>query len=75
VLGVGGSYLDVTPWLCTRSTCAVEVGNLLAYRDDNHLSTTYTTWLSPLLGFRLDRCIASGHPVPPDGPKRPGQAA
>jgi hypothetical protein len=57
VLRAGGSYLDVTPWLCTRSTCAVEVGNLLAYRDDNHLTTTYSSWLSPLLGFQLDQTL------------------
>ena len=38
------------------ATCAVEVGNLLAYRDDNHL-TTYTTWLSPLLGAELDETL------------------
>ena len=35
----GGGYLDVTPWLCTPSTCMVMVGNLLAYRDGNHLTT------------------------------------
>jgi peptidoglycan/LPS O-acetylase OafA/YrhL len=57
VLAAGGAYLDVTPWLCTRATCAVEVGNLLAYRDDNHLTTTYTTWLSPLLGYQLDEIL------------------
>jgi hypothetical protein len=33
------------------------VGNLLAYRDDNHLTTTYTTWLSPLLGAELDETL------------------
>jgi peptidoglycan/LPS O-acetylase OafA/YrhL len=53
----GGSYLDVTPWLCTRTTCAVMVGNLLAYRDDNHLTTPYATWLSPLLGHQLDQSL------------------
>jgi hypothetical protein len=37
----------VTGWLCTSASCAVEVGNLLAYRDDNDLTTTYTTWLAP----------------------------
>jgi hypothetical protein len=31
----GGTYLDVIPWICTRSTCAVVVGNLLVYRDDD----------------------------------------
>jgi hypothetical protein len=57
VLAAGGAYLDVTPWLCTRATCAVMVGNLLAYRDDNHLTTTYTTWLSPLVGYQLYRTL------------------
>ena len=57
VLRAGGAYLDLTPWLCTRATCAVEVGNLLAYRDDNHLTTSYTTWLSPLLGYELDQTL------------------
>ena len=64
VLAAGGAYLDVTPWLCTRSTCAVEVGNLLAYRDDNHLTTTYTTWLSPLLGYQLDQTIRTSRRRP-----------
>jgi hypothetical protein len=62
----GGGYLDVTPWLCTPSTCMVMVGNLLAYRDDNHLTTTYTTWLSPLLGYHLDQAIRAGR-RPPSG--------
>ena len=60
VLAAGGAYLDVTPWLCTTSTCAVEVGNLLAYRDDNHLTTTYTSWLAPLLAFQLGRSLHAG---------------
>ena len=57
VRAAGGVYLDVTPWLCTASTCVVQVGNLLAYCDDNHLTTTYTTWLAPLLGYQLERSI------------------
>ena len=70
VLRAGGSYLDVTPWLCTRSTCAVEVGNLLAYRDDNHLTTTYTTWLSPPLGFQLDQTLRVSRRRPSGQPKK-----
>ena len=64
----GGGYLDVTPWLCTPSTCMVMVGNLLAYRDDNHLTTTYTTWLSPLLGYRLDQTIRTSRHRPSGEP-------
>jgi peptidoglycan/LPS O-acetylase OafA/YrhL len=60
----GGSYLDVSPWICTRSTCAVVVGNLLVYRDDNHLSTSYPAWLAPLLALELDRVMdtPTAHP-------------
>jgi peptidoglycan/LPS O-acetylase OafA/YrhL len=68
VLRAGGSYLDVTPWLCTKAACAVVVGNLLAYRDDNHLTTTYTTWLSPLLGLALDQALGTGGTYRSEGP-------
>jgi peptidoglycan/LPS O-acetylase OafA/YrhL len=54
VLGAGGSYLDVAPWICTTSTCAAIVGNMLVYRDDNHLTTTYTRWLRPALQPAID---------------------
>jgi peptidoglycan/LPS O-acetylase OafA/YrhL len=64
----GGSYLDVTPWLCTSTTCAVMVGDLLAYRDDNHLTTTYTSWLSPLLGDQLNQLLRAGRHRPSGGP-------
>jgi peptidoglycan/LPS O-acetylase OafA/YrhL len=46
----GGRYVDISPWVCTSTTCAVVVGNLLVYRDDNHLTTEYPRWLAPLLG-------------------------
>jgi hypothetical protein len=55
----GGSYLDVSPWICTESTCAVVVGNLLVYRDDNHLSTSYPAWLAPLLALELARVMGT----------------
>ncbi len=51
----GGSYFDVSRYVCTRTTCAAIVGNLLVYRDDNHLTTTFTSWLTPELATALDR--------------------
>lgn len=53
VLRAGGRYLDVPAWVCTPRTCPVVVRNLLVYRDDNHLTTTYAGWLTPLLGLAL----------------------
>ena len=62
VVRAGGSYLRVPSWLCTRSSCPVVVDNLLAYRDDNHLTTTITTWLTPLVSAELD-AVLHGSPV------------
>ncbi len=49
----GGSYLEVPRWMCSSRTCAVVVGNLLAYRDDNHLTTTFTRWLAPAVDLAI----------------------
>ena len=57
VIGVGWSYLPVARWLCTSSQCPVVVDNLLVYRDDNHLTTTITTWLAPLVAAKLDTVL------------------
>ena len=48
----GVPVVDPTPWLCGRD-CPLIVGNLLVYRDTNHLTSTYAEMLSPLLGARL----------------------
>jgi hypothetical protein len=50
----GGTYVDVTPWVCTWVRCAVVVGNLLVYRDDNHVTTPFASWLAPVFEAELD---------------------
>ncbi len=49
----GASYIDVRPWFCTATRCAAMVGNLLVYRDDNHITVPFATWLAPVLGAKL----------------------
>jgi hypothetical protein len=66
VEGVGGSYLDVRPWLCGATTCASVVGNLLVYRDENHLTTAFATWLSPAVGAAVDEAMARAPGQPRD---------
>ena len=61
VLTAGGSYVDVTPWICSPITCAVVLGNLLIYRDDNHLSTHYVTWLTPAVEEAVTLASTSPH--------------
>ena len=49
----GAGYVDTDPWFCIATTCTVIVGNLLVYRDDNHISASYADWLTPAVGARL----------------------
>jgi peptidoglycan/LPS O-acetylase OafA/YrhL len=58
----GGTYLDTQPWFCTLSTCAVVVDNLVVYRDDNHLTQAYASFLAPVMGPAMQRALA-GQPV------------
>ena len=57
-VAAGAAYVDVTPYICAAAACAAIVGNLLVYRDDNHLSTTFTTWLAPALAADFDAARA-----------------
>jgi peptidoglycan/LPS O-acetylase OafA/YrhL len=50
----GGRYLNVIPLFCTASRCPVIVGDNLVYRDDNHLTTAYASWLAPVIAAELD---------------------
>ena len=45
----GAQYLDVSNWICGPEACPVIVGNILVNRDSNHITTTYATWLTPLV--------------------------
>jgi peptidoglycan/LPS O-acetylase OafA/YrhL len=45
----GTAVLRTRHWFCTDTLCPVIVGNLLVYRDDNHMTVSYARWIAPLL--------------------------
>ena len=45
----GTAVLRTRHWFCTVTLCPVIVGNLLVYRDDNHMTVSYARWIAPLL--------------------------
>ncbi|MEV0897794.1 acyltransferase family protein [Actinoplanes sp. NPDC049802] len=51
----GVQVVDPTSWFCTAEDCPTVVGNLLVWRDDDHITTGYASMLAPLLGARLPR--------------------
>ncbi|MCH7229825.1 acyltransferase [Glycomyces sp. L485] len=51
VADAGAKVIDPIPWICDteEGKCPVVVGNLLVYRDDNHLSSRFASELAPQL--------------------------
>jgi peptidoglycan/LPS O-acetylase OafA/YrhL len=68
VLAAGGSYINVIPWVCSPAACAVIVGNILVFRDDNHITTTFATWLSPVLDGTITPLTSMGGSTRATGP-------
>ena len=64
VVAAGGSYINVIPWVCSTDACAVIIGNILVYRDDNHVTATYATWLTPVLGATIQPLAQLGATAP-----------
>jgi len=45
----GIPVLDPAPWLCTSQRCPAVVGNLLVYRNDTHVTASFSRWLTPMV--------------------------
>ncbi len=45
----GTATIDTSDWLCTPQACPVIIGDLLVYRDRNHLTPAASMSLAPLL--------------------------
>lgn len=56
----GGRYADLTELFCAANICPVIVGNILVYRDDNHVTMQYARVLAPVLGALVDDALAHG---------------
>lgn len=43
------TYIDAKPWLCTATVCPPILGNVLMYRDQNHITGYASVLLEPVL--------------------------
>jgi hypothetical protein len=50
-------FIDTTGWFCYESDCPLVIGNLVAYRDDNHVGYTYSSALSQAFRGALNTLI------------------
>jgi len=45
----GARYIDVIPWLCTRTTCPAIIDGIEVYENLSHITSTYGEHLEPVL--------------------------
>ncbi len=50
---VHARFVNVTPWICTKSECPQVIGKFDVYQDPFHLTSSYADYLSPVLGIAL----------------------
>jgi peptidoglycan/LPS O-acetylase OafA/YrhL len=43
------TFLDLADYVCDDTRCPAEIGNVLVYLDDNHLTASYATTIAPLI--------------------------
>jgi peptidoglycan/LPS O-acetylase OafA/YrhL len=53
VMNAGGAYLNTQPWFCAGATCGVMLDNIEMWRDDNHITETYSAYLGPAMGAQI----------------------
>jgi hypothetical protein len=49
----GATYISTAEWFCLDNYCPTVLGELLSYRDQNHVSDTYARYLTEVLGQHL----------------------
>jgi hypothetical protein len=56
----GGDYADLTDLFCTAGSCPLVVGNVLVYRDDNHITVEYAAVLAPVIAAAIENALPGG---------------
>jgi peptidoglycan/LPS O-acetylase OafA/YrhL len=60
----GAIVVDLTDFFCDTTTCRVVQGNVLMYRDLDHISRTYALTLVPYLRDRILNPLIVGQAIP-----------
>ena len=50
---VHAKFVNVIPWICTKSECPQVIGKFDVYEDPFHLTSSYANYLSSVLGIAL----------------------
>ncbi|CAM4201202.1 acyltransferase family protein [Lacicoccus alkaliphilus] len=50
-------YADLTDKFCEDDVCKPIIGNVLVYRDDHHITKTYSETLAPFVGEEIEKAL------------------
>ncbi|MEY2580158.1 MAG: hypothetical protein QOE09_7 [Ilumatobacteraceae bacterium] len=45
----GARFVDTSDWMCTETDCPIIIGDILIFRDINHLTTVAAEWFTPMM--------------------------
>ena len=51
------AFLDLADHICTETVCPPEIGNVIVYLDDNHLSASYARTLGPIVSLEFPAAL------------------
>jgi len=51
------TFLDFSDSYCGPEVCPAVIGNVLVYKDDNHVSATYIATMAPVIGRAIDDAL------------------
>jgi peptidoglycan/LPS O-acetylase OafA/YrhL len=54
------SFLDLADYLCDDTRCPAEIGNVLVYLDDNHVTASYATTMAPVIEDQVVAAVGGG---------------
>ncbi|MDO5029161.1 MAG: acyltransferase family protein [Corynebacterium sp.] len=53
--------VDTSDWFCPFGWCSPVIGNIVVYRDRDHMTNAYARSLAPLLGEEIDAAFAQAN--------------
>jgi hypothetical protein len=53
------SFVDVSNWFCTDAVCPPVIGGVVVYRDEHHLTDTYSRYRSPQIAEAIKAALAT----------------
>jgi peptidoglycan/LPS O-acetylase OafA/YrhL len=55
----GATFIDTSDWFCTDTECPTIIGDIMIFRDVNHITTVAAVWFRPLLEAAITPILSS----------------